>query len=562
VFPLRIESYVKVFSYDLIALENSLGRTNDDLIKFLEMLQVLTGLSGVTDENERYRQILLAKAVIWKLNSEQQAFKEYFENMLRYYNDGAGDPESRNRLDSLMSEQRFRLSFWKVGNEELNYRRFFTINGLICLKMEDPAVFAGSHALILKLVREGKITGLRIDHVDGLLAPGEYLKRLRQEAPEAYMVVEKILDSGEDLPSTWPVNGTTGYDFLNLVNGLFVYGKSERKINKAYDLFTDLDLSYEELVSDKKRLFMGKHMAGDIDNMAQIMKKIVSRNRYGKDFTMYGLRRAIVEIMAHFPVYRTYVNDEGVTEPDKRYILEATNKAKQKSPSLLYEINFIEKMLLMDHHGILNDDVRDDWMTCVRRFQQISGPLMAKGAEDTTFYIYNRMLSLNEVGGKPSRFGMTVKEYHEFNKKRSMAWPHSMCATSTHDTKRGEDARARISVISEIPDEWAAALKAWNKMNRGHKKQVGSIKAPDKNDECLLYQTLIGVMPFSGDLNEGFAARIKEYTIRPYAKPRYTQPGSNLTQIMKRRALPLSLLYSKSQTIIRSPGLSRLFRKR
>jgi len=326
----------------------------------------------------------------------------------------------------------------KVASEELNYRRFFNINGLISLRVEDDRVFCGIHGLIFRLIKERVISGLRIDHIDGLYDPTAYLKKLREKAENLYIVVEKILDTDEELPSLWAVQGTTGYDFLNYLNGVFVSVSNGRKFNRLYYGFTGFKTSYDVILYETKKLVIEKEMTGDVDNLAHLLKKISSRNRYGNDMTLYGLKKAIIEILANFPVYRTYVRPDYYSEADRRYMSGAIRKAREMNPELLYELSFIELFLLLEFRDLSEDD-RDEWIHFVMRFQQLTGPLMAKGFEDTTLYVYNRLLSLNDVGGSPDRFGFSVTEFHEFNLKRSRRQPYSMNATATHDTKRGED---------------------------------------------------------------------------------------------------------------------------
>jgi (1->4)-alpha-D-glucan 1-alpha-D-glucosylmutase len=301
---------------------------------------------------------------------------------------------------------------------------------------------------------------------------------------------------------------------MNYVNGLFCKREHEKDFNRIYANFATLNTPYDELVCEKKRLILGKHMAGDVDNLAHLMKAISRRDRHGSDITIYGLKRALVEIMAQFPVYRTYIDKEVSSERDYSYIKVAIERAKGSSPGLLNELRFIERFLLLDFRDYLSEEERNQWIQFVMRFQQFTGPLMAKGFEDTTLYVYNRLLSLNEVGGNPSRFGVSIEEFHRFVEKRTKRWPHSMNATSTHDTKRGEDTRARINVLSAIPREWQRNIKTWSKINRRKKKKVYGRSVPDRNDEYFLYQTLIGAFPFDKADYRQFIERMKQYVIK------------------------------------------------
>jgi (1->4)-alpha-D-glucan 1-alpha-D-glucosylmutase len=513
-FALKIESYITVFTYKLGKLKRKLGEDHPDFIKLLGILYVLKTLPSREDVNERYGQTRFIKRMLWELYSKNQEIKRFIDENIETFNGKIGIPESFNLLDSLLSEQLFRLSFWKVATEEINYRRFFNINELISLRIEDEDVFDHTHSLIFKLFEEGRISGLRIDHIDGLYDPTDYLKRLRKKLGEVYIVVEKVLDLEEELPSFWPVQGTTGYDFLNYANGIFCEKTNEMRFNKIYSRFGGFKGSYEDLVCEKKRLIIGKHMAGDIDNLAHLMKKISSRYRHGGDITLYGLKRALVEVMTLFPVYRTYIDPEVFSEADHSYVEEAVKRAKQSNPGLLNELNFIEGFLFLKSRDHLPEEEKRQWVQFVMRFQQFTGPLMAKGFEDTILYVYNRLLSLNEVGGSPDRFGISLEKFHRFNKRRVDLWPHSLNATSTHDTKRGEDVRARINVLSEIPEEWNSSIKQWSRINRRRRRSINGRNIPDRNDEYFLYQTLVGTFPFDEKEYTSFVGRLKNYIVK------------------------------------------------
>ena len=272
--------------------------------------------------------------------------------------------------------------------------------------------------------------------------------------------------------------------------------------------------SYEGILLDKKRIILEKHMGGDVDNLALLLKSISARDRHGRDITLSGLKKALIEVLAAFPVYRTYIRDGSYTEKDFEYIQAAVSKAVKNNPDLLKELDFIRRFFHLEAADYLPDEEMEQRIRFVMRFQQFTGPLMAKGFEDTMLYVFNRLLSQNEVGGDPGRLGVSIEEFHRFNEMKSRDWPYSLNATSTHDTKRGEDVRARISVLSEIPEEWGTALKSWRKINRRKKGRIRGLTVPDPNDEYFLYQTLIGAFPLSGVADQTFITRIKDYVIK------------------------------------------------
>jgi (1->4)-alpha-D-glucan 1-alpha-D-glucosylmutase len=513
-FPINVECYAQVLAPSLRELRRKLGRGHPDVIKLLGALYTLKNLPSGDEIQERADQIVFAKSMLWELYTTDKEIKAFFDENVARFNGRRGDPGSFNALDQLLAQQFYRLSFWKVATEEINYRRFFNINELISLRTEDPRVFEATHAFLFHLIDEGKITGLRIDHIDGLYDPASYLQRIRTRVGDFYVAVEKILHLNERLPEDWPVCGTTGYDFANHVNEVFCLHRHERKLSELYARFTGFQTPYEDLVSEKKRLIIGKHMAGDVDRLANLLKRVSSRDRFGGDITLYGLKRALVEVLTFFPVYRSYVSAEAYREEDRLRIREAMGKAKEANPALLYELEFIEKFLLLEHGDHLPEEEKQQWIHFIMRLQQLTGPLMAKGFEDTTLYIYNRLISLNEVGGDPGCFGCSPEAFHEFNRDRVRRWPQTMNATSTHDTKRGEDVRARINVLSEIPDEWEEQVLQWSRINRRHKHLLKGKEVPDRNDEYFLYQSLLGAWPFTDDEIPSFRDRLKAYMIK------------------------------------------------
>ncbi len=520
-FPLRIESYSHVLMHDLARLREQLGRNHPSFVKLLGALYMLKYIPSGEEGRERYDQILFVKRMLWELWQDSPEVKQFIQENIQLFNGEPGNSESYNLLDNLLAEQFFRLSYWKVGNEELNYRRFFTVNDLISLRVEDKSVFKKIHAYILNLVLEGYITGLRIDHIDGLYHPTQYIKRLRKQVPELYLAVEKILEPHEELPLNWAIQGTTGYDFMSKVNGIFCQQSNELNFSNLYYDFINNSTPCEALIDENKRLIIGKHMAGDIDNLAHLLNQLSDRYRYASDFTMYGLKRALVEILTLFPVYRTYISQDGSRKTDQERIKQVIEEAKANIPNFTNELYFIEKFLALEFDDRLTQEDKEQWLHFIMRLQQYTGPLMAKGVEDTVMYVYNRLLSLNEVGSAPSEFGISLDDFHSYNEMRAQQWPHAMNATATHDTKRGEDARARLNVLSELPEAWNQQLRNWHALTAPLKEMVNGMMVPDRNAEYFLYQTLLGAFPFVlGELTDSdsdylnFINRVKEYMIK------------------------------------------------
>ncbi|MBN1129426.1 MAG: malto-oligosyltrehalose synthase [Chitinispirillaceae bacterium] len=506
--PVRVESYFDVLGGNWLGrLRGEVNARSRDLSKFFGVLYSLKNLPGADQGDERGEQIAFAKDILWELYDSQERIRSHIDGILAEFNADS----NRNLLDDLLSRQHFRLSFWKVASEELDYRRFFTINDLISLRIEDESVFTATHATLFDLMKQGYIQGLRIDHVDGLRDPQQYVERLRERTGDCYLVVEKILGRNESLP-TWPVHGTTGYDTMNIINGFFCDTRNRRRFDRIYARFTGLTSTFSELSIEKKRLIIGKHMAGDIDNLAHQLKSISSKDRFGADITLYGLRRAFVEFLTFFPVYRTYIDRNGLRDADREYIKQALDAALQRNPGLRYELKFIETFMLLRLDGSAPEAVRNQWIDFCMRVQQFTGPIMAKGVEDTVLYGYHRLVSLNDVGADPSTFGVQLREFHAFFVSRARHQTLSMNATATHDTKRGEDARARLNTLSEMPVEWLHAVKEWRSLNAPLKPLDGSV--PDTNDEYLFYQTIIGTLPFDSNDREEWKKRIAGYMIK------------------------------------------------
>ena len=416
-----------------------------------------------------------------------------------------GEPATFDVLHGLLEHQPYRLAYWRTAFDEINYRRFFDVNDLGALRMEDPRVFAAAHALVLRLIAEGRVTGLRIDHADGLLDPAAYFVRLQQEAAAIagqhdtptgpfYIVAEKILGHDELLPEDWPIAGTTGYGFLNAVNGVFVDSANKDAFRRLWArIKADRD-SFDEVAYHGKRLVMGSSMASELTVLARALKTIAASDRRTRDFTLTALRKAIVEVVACFPVYRTYVRASGFRAADRERIDFAVDRARSRNPVMAQTLFLFLRSVLLAEGDEHDEQVRARRQFAMK-FQQFTVPVQAKGVEDTSFYRDTALASLNEVGGDPARFGTTVEEFHAGNRARLERWPRELLATATHDTKRGEDARARLNVLSEMPVEWKRTVSQWRKRNAVHRTAVDRKSAPDAADEYFFYQALVGSWP-------------------------------------------------------------------
>ena len=486
---------------------------------YAEFQSILTALEHLprrteTDPEkiaERTREKEIVKRRLERRCQEAPQIQRAIEKALALINGRPGDPRSFDRLDELLNAQSYRLAFWRVAAEEINYRRFFDVNDLAAIRMELPEVFEAAHQLVVGLVRTGTVTGLRIDHPDGLYLPKEYLETLQLRCAKAlgfplpkdgravYMIVEKILTGAEKLRGDWPVHGTTGYDFTNQVAGVLVDSSAEAAITKAFHRFIGHTMHFGHLVYAKKRLVMRIALANEVEVLGSMLDRLSEKNRWYRDFTLEALARAVRETIACFPVYRTYLAPgQPVSEEDRQVIERAIAAAKRRNPAIEESIfNFVRDILLFRFPENLDAQAREEHMNFVLKFQQFTGPIMAKGLEDTVFYIYNRLAALNEVGGEPQQFGLSVDAFHQRNLDRHLNWSATLLATSTHDTKRSQDVRARMVAISEIPEGWRRSLPKWRTATRRWKKTVAETEAPDADEEYLLYQTLLGTWPMS-----------------------------------------------------------------
>ncbi len=499
--PIAVHSWPRVLKHRLADLESRLKPEDPHLQEYQSILFSLAHLPPLTEAesaqaDERRREKEVVSRRLADLCQQSAEIQEFVAENVRLFNGTPGEPASYDLLDELLLEQSYRLAHWQAASDEINYRRFFDVNDLAALCMENEQVFQATHRMVSQMLADGLVVGLRIDHPDGLYDPAEYLRRLQSLAPH-YVVVEKILEPGERLPEDWPVEGTTGYEFLNSLNGLFVDRARLKEFDRVYTRFIRQAIDFKELVYRCKKLIMLVSMSSEISVLGHQLDRISERDRRSRDFTLNSLTAAIREIIACFPVYRTYATEAGVPERDRRYIDLATSRARRRNPAISASLfDFVRDVLLLKSAERVDEAGRQAFFRFVGKFQQTTGPVMAKAVEDTAFYIYNRLVSLNEVGGDPERFGITVAAFHQQNIDRQSHWPCALLATSTHDTKRSEDVRARINVLSELPAEWKMHLARWARCNKRHKREIDGEPAPSRNDEYLLYQTLIGTWPF------------------------------------------------------------------
>jgi (1->4)-alpha-D-glucan 1-alpha-D-glucosylmutase len=478
---------------------------------FAPLFASLDGVSGRVERRD-------AGAALQRLLAETQ--DEAASALARRLDDARTTPAGQALIERVVEVQHWRPTSWKVAAEEINYRRFFDINALAALRMEHAATFADAHQFVFSLLERGTIDGLRLDHVDGLYDPLGYCDLLRSRAQvlgiPLYLVVEKILAAHETLRERWSVDGTTGYEFMNAVTGLFVDPRGERAFDRLYRAFTGDMLAFDEVAFEAKRLVLTTALPAELNVLARRLDRIAQSDPHTRDFPLGALTRVLVRTIAAFPVYRTYVRGDAIDEEDRRYIDWAIGSALERDHTSEVSIYaFLRRVLLAEAE---NEDTRERYLDFAMHFQQLTAPVAAKGVEDTAFYRSVRLLALNEVGGDPRRFGSSVAHLHEQNARRAAVRPHEMLATATHDAKRGEDVRARLAVLSEIPDRWRHSLGRWSRLNARFLVRAEGARAPSALDEYVFYQTVVGAWPIeliAGDLDpealRAFADRVAEY---------------------------------------------------
>jgi glycogen operon protein len=522
------------------------------------------GETGERERKERGRDKEILKHRFARLYRHCEQVRTGVESALAALNGTAGFGPSFDDLDKLLRTQSYRLASWRVAFEEINYRRFFDVNDLAAVRMERPQLFELAHALLFRLIDERKVQALRLDHTDGLYDPMAYFEALQRRFPTAVaqgaeppspddlarplpLLVEKILEPGEQLPPTWPVDGTTGYEFATAAIGLWVNPRSERALSDVYARFSGDRKSFDQHVYESKQHVLRYSFASELNMLARSLERIASTNRKWTDFTRAGLARALMETIAAFPVYRTYLHDRDAhSEVDEQRVRQAVYQAKRRSPSISPTIfDFLEEVLLLRTEA--EEGARKEHVFFALRFQQLTGPVMAKAVEDTAFYRYHRLVCLNEVGGSPAHFGTTTEAFHQQNAERARTWPRSMVASSTHDTKRGEDTALRIAVLSEIPELWSRTVRRWSELSGSAKMVVDGANAPSAGTVYLFFQSLVGAIPYGWDGESGreeladrFAAYLLKATKEAKQESSWTNPNAKYDEAVQ--AFPRRLL--------------------
>ena len=467
----------------------------------------------------RHRDKRVLNVMLDRLVREEPAVGAAIDEVLTELN------SDHDRLSDFLEHQNFRLAYWRMATRDLGYRRFFDINSLVGLRMENDSVFDATHALVLKWLRENLLTGLRIDHPDGLRDPLAYFERLRAAAPNCWIVAEKILARSESLRDSWPIDGTTGYDFLNLAAGLFVDPAGAEPLSAFYYEFTGESADYAGTVRAKKQVAMRESLGSDINHLTALFLDVCDGERFHRDYTRHEVHEVLRAVLACFQVYRTYVRTPGQVDPnDEREIAAAIEQGKAYRPDLDPRLfDFLREILTLRMPG-------DQPLELAMRFQQTGAAVMAKGAEDTAFYSFNRMIALNEVGGDPGSFGIAPQEFFRWCRNIHRKWPRTMLATSTHDTKRSEDVRARLFLLSELPEQWSHAVRDWFAINERHR--TGDL--PDRNLEYHLYQVLVGAWPLDQarlmTYAEKAAREAKVYTSWTNPEPHYETALKNFVE--------------------------------
>ena len=542
-FPITPRSYHAILDYRFDRLKEILGEDASAYHEYCGIRASVRDLSGADRRSaetpaERRLRFESSRDRLKSLMASSKEVASFVEESVKEINGKEGDPASFGLLQRLLAEQNYKLAFWQNLNESINYRRFFTIADLVGVRVEDPLVFEATHGLILRLVSKNPLAGLRVDHIDGLRDPLAYLNKLqerlssdetRKETP-SYVLVEKILSRHEDLPNDWPVCGTTGYDFLNKANGLFVEPRGARRIEEIYSTFIGRQQNFADVVYQKKKLVMNTILGVEMRTLGRQLAELAAQDRYARELNREQLIDALIEVTACLSVYRTYIRNMDLPAHATKYIEGALTAARSRAPNVSSAcFDFVREVLLILNPPHVLVDQREARLAFVMRWQQFTGPIVAKGLEDTSLYVYHPLLSLNEVGGDPyPSDAASLEDYYAFVESRRR-WPGNLNASSTHDTKRSEDVRARLNALSEMPSEWQEHLELWAKQNAQHKEQVGRQAVPDRNEEYFLYQTLLGVWPLDHEDCATLLRRVQEHILKATREAmvhtRWTRPN-------------------------------------
>jgi (1->4)-alpha-D-glucan 1-alpha-D-glucosylmutase len=528
-FPLAPKTYTGILGRNIDKLRDKIGEESTAYQEYSGIVAAFAALPSPAtvkpgEAGDKRLRFEALRERLRQLVSSHPDIETYLRERLSEFIGQRGDPASFSPLERLLAQQFYVLSYWQNVNEEINYRRFFTITDLVGVRVEDSLVFDATHGLIMRLAAQPPVDGLRVDHIDGLRDPLAYLNRLREQLGkdaaldhprEIFVFVEKILARKERLPREWPASGTTGYDFLNALNGVFVDPKGAKCVEEVYDRFVGKKLIYADLLYQKKKLVMSTLLGVEMRSLGHQLTLLADKDRYARDLSRSDLTQALFETTAQLPVYRTYIRNLEVVREDAKVIEQAIEEARARKFYLQpMHFDFIRDVLLVRNQPHLLPDQREARLNFVMRWQQVTGPIMAKAFEDTFLYVYNPLISLNEVGGEPRPSAAVAESFSRFLADRRKRWPNSMNATTTHDTKRAEDVRARISVLSEVPGQWKERLERWSKLNAKYKTQVDGQQVPDRNEEIFLYQTLLGMWPAGGHEDASLVDRLQAYSVK------------------------------------------------
>ncbi len=529
VLPVAVRSYSRILGYRLDRLQRTLGVDSPELQEFQGILAAVAHIPSplstpqeTAGESRQHREAI--KERLWRLYNRTPEIRRFVDGNIRLFNGKRAVPSTFLLMEQLLAEQAYELAFWRTANEEINYRRFFTISELVGVRIEDPVTFEAEHAVVLRLASKGMVTGFRIDHIDGLRDPLGYLRRLQERlhnghgngrSKDFYVVVEKILSEGESLPAEWPVHGTTGYDFMNALNGIFVDASNVPALENSYAQFIHEHIHYPDLAYRKKKQVMDSLLSVEMRTLGRYLSVLAEQDRYARELSRDELTRALVETTACLTPYRTYIRGFELKPADKLAIERAVIEAQGRNSAIDPEyFGFLLEVLLLKPGSHLLPEQREARLAFVMAWQQFTGPITAKGVEDSALYVYNRLISANEVGGSPESTGVSVVKFHDYLRQRRSKWPFTLNATMTHDAKRGEDVRARINVLSELPEEWARCLENWSRWNDSKCRVVNGVRTPERNEEMLLYQILIGSWP-GADLDcPCYIRRIQEFMVK------------------------------------------------